>query len=81
MENQIDELAGRAMKAFNVPGMAITVIKDGRVIYANGYGVRSLASPGQVDTNTLFGIASGHQGFYGCRAWHPGGRGKTEMER
>jgi CubicO group peptidase (beta-lactamase class C family) len=60
---QIDELAGRAMKAFDVPGMAIAVVKDGRVIYANGYGVRSVASPGPVDTDTLFGIASVTKGF------------------
>jgi CubicO group peptidase (beta-lactamase class C family) len=55
---QIDELAGRAMQAFGVPGMALAVVKDGRLIYANGYGVRSVASSGRVDTNTLFGIAS-----------------------
>jgi CubicO group peptidase (beta-lactamase class C family) len=60
---QIDELAGRAMKAFDVPGMAVAVVKDGRLIYAKGYGVRSVASPGQVNTDTLFGIASVTKGF------------------
>jgi CubicO group peptidase (beta-lactamase class C family) len=60
---QIDELAGRAMKAFGVPGMAVAVVKDGRLIYANGYGVRSVASSGQVDTKTLFGMASVTKGF------------------
>jgi CubicO group peptidase (beta-lactamase class C family) len=60
---QIDEFSGRAMKAFHVPGMAIAVVKDGRVIYANGYGVRSVASPGQVNTDTLFGISSVTKGF------------------
>jgi CubicO group peptidase (beta-lactamase class C family) len=60
---QIDELAGRAMKAFGVPGMALAVVKDGRLVYANGYGVRSVDSPGQVNANTLFGIASVTKGF------------------
>ena len=41
---QIDELAGRAMKAFGVPGMALAVVKNGRLVYANGYGVRSVDS-------------------------------------
>src|ERR1700677_3446379 len=60
---QMDELAGRAMKAFGVPGMALGVVKDGRLIYAKGYGVRSVASSEQVNTNTLFGIASVTKGF------------------
>jgi CubicO group peptidase (beta-lactamase class C family) len=60
---QIDELAGRAMKAFGVPGMALAVVKDGRLVYAKGYGVRSVASTGRVDTDTLFGIASVTKGF------------------
>ena len=60
---QIDELAGRAMKAFGVPGMALAVIKDGRLVYANGYGVRSVASSDRIDTKTLFGIASVTKGF------------------
>jgi CubicO group peptidase (beta-lactamase class C family) len=60
---QMDELAGRAMKAFGVPGMALGVVKDGRLIYAKGYGVRSVASSEQVNANTLFGIASVTKGF------------------
>jgi CubicO group peptidase (beta-lactamase class C family) len=43
--------------------MALGVVKDGRLIYAKGYGVRSVASSEQVDTNTLFGIASVTKGF------------------
>ncbi len=36
----IDELVERSMKAFNVPGIAVGLIKDGKVIHAKGYGVR-----------------------------------------
>jgi CubicO group peptidase (beta-lactamase class C family) len=60
---QMDELAGRAMKAFGVPGMALGVVKDGRLVYAKGYGVRSVDSSELVNTNTLFGIASVTKGF------------------
>jgi CubicO group peptidase (beta-lactamase class C family) len=60
---QIDDLAGRAMKAFGVPGMALAVVKDGRLVYANGYGLRSVDSSDQVNANTLFGIASVTKGF------------------
>ncbi|MBS1486140.1 MAG: serine hydrolase [Bacteroidetes bacterium] len=60
---QIDELAARSMKAFNVPGIAVAVIKDGKVIHSKGYGVRSLNTMEKVDENTLFGIASNSKAF------------------
>jgi len=59
----IDLLAERSMKAFEVPGIAVAVIKDGKVIHSKGYGVRSLRTNQKVDENTLFGIASNSKGF------------------
>lgn len=59
----IDDLATRSMKAFNVPGIAVAVIKDGQVMHAKGYGVRSLNTMQPVDENTLFGIASNSKAF------------------
>jgi CubicO group peptidase (beta-lactamase class C family) len=60
---QIDTLAERAMKAFEVPGIAVAIIKDGKVIHSKGYGVRSLNTKEKVDENTLFGIASNSKAF------------------
>ena len=59
----IDKLVERSMKAFDVPGIAVGVIKDGKVIHAKGYGVRSLNTMQKMDENTLFGIASNSKGF------------------
>src|SRR5579872_6644286 len=59
----IDDLTERSMKAFNVPGIAVAVIKDGKVIHSKGYGVRSLNTTQKVDENTLFGIASNSKAF------------------
>ena len=56
--SEIDELVNRTLKTFDVPGIAVSVIKDGQVIHAKGYGVRSLATMEKTDENTLFGIAS-----------------------
>lgn len=60
---QIDELTERTLKAFDVPGIAVAVVKDGKVIHAKGYGVRSLKTREKVDENTLFGIASNSKAF------------------
>ena len=46
------------MQTFEVPGVALSVVKDGRVLAAKGYGVRKLGESPAVDAQTLFGIAS-----------------------
>jgi CubicO group peptidase (beta-lactamase class C family) len=60
---QIDSLVERTLKVFDVPGIAVAVVKDGKVIHAKGYGVRSLNTKQKVDGNTLFGIASNSKAF------------------
>lgn len=57
-EAEIDALAEKTMAAFNVPGIAIGVIKDGEVIHAKGYGVRTHGENTPVNAQTLFQIAS-----------------------
>lgn len=53
----------RVMKAFDVPGIAIAVVKDGQVVAAQGFGVRKLGAPDKVDGKTLFEIASNSKAF------------------
>ncbi|MGI4835406.1 MAG: serine hydrolase [Janthinobacterium lividum] len=59
----VDAVVARTLKAFEVPGIAVAVVKDGQVVLAKGYGVRSLATKEPVDANTLFGIASNTKAF------------------
>ena len=59
----IDSLVGRTLRAFDVPGIAVCVIKDGKVVHSKGYGVRSLDKRQPVDEHTLFGIASNSKAF------------------
>jgi CubicO group peptidase (beta-lactamase class C family) len=59
----ISKLVRRTMKTFHVPGIAVAVIRDGRIIHAGGYGLRSINSKKKVDTYTLFAIASNSKAF------------------
>lgn len=59
----IDKLVENALQTFQVPGMAVAIVKDGKIVFEKGYGVRSLARGGKVDENTLFGIASNSKAF------------------
>ena len=56
--SQIDSLTELVLKTFNVPGIAIGVVKDGKLIHAKGYGIANLSTGKKVDENTLFGVAS-----------------------
>src|SRR4249920_1613202 len=63
---QIDSLTELTLKTFEVPGIAVAVVKDGKIIHSKGYGVRSLNTMQKVDENTLFGIASNSKAFTGA---------------
>jgi CubicO group peptidase (beta-lactamase class C family) len=59
----LDAYVAQVMQAFEVPGLALSVVKDGEVVLAKGYGVRRLGDPAPVDGQTLFGIASNTKAF------------------
>lgn len=59
----VGELASRAMSEFDVPGMAIGIVKADQILLAKGYGVREIGKKEPVDTTTLFKIASNSKAF------------------
>jgi CubicO group peptidase (beta-lactamase class C family) len=61
--NGLDEYVNRALKEWEVPGVAIAVIKNDKVVFAKGYGVRKIGDPTPVDEKTLFAIGSASKAF------------------
>jgi CubicO group peptidase (beta-lactamase class C family) len=61
--DSIDRLVARTLKTFDVPGIAVAIVKDDKLIFAKGYGYTSLNTHKKVDENTLFGIASNSKAF------------------
>ena len=59
----LDADVNRALKTFGVPGMAVAIVKDGKVVAAKGYGVRKLGEPEPVGAKTLFEVASNSKAF------------------
>ncbi len=53
-----DAYVKRVMQTFAVPGLSVTIVKDGKVLLAKGYGIRRMGQPAAVDARTRFGIAS-----------------------
>ena len=59
----LDSYVANSMKTFDVPGMGVAIVKDGKVLTAKGYGVRKLGDPTPVDEFTMFGIGSNTKAF------------------
>lgn len=53
----------RTMAAWEIPGVAVGILKDDSVVYAKGFGVKELGKPGAVDTGTIFGNGSTTKAF------------------
>ena len=47
-----------AMKSRDVPGMAIAIVEDGKIVSTRGYGVRKLGATATVDADTIFPTGS-----------------------
>lgn len=56
--SSLDQYFERARKDWSVPGMSVTIVKDGQVILSKGYGSKSIKTPGPVDKETLFMMGS-----------------------
>ena len=55
---ELDAYLERALREWQIPGMAVAVVRNDSVLVAKGYGVRELGRPGLVDQNTVFDAAS-----------------------
>jgi len=59
----LDQFINEGITKWNPPGLAVTVVKDGNIVFKKAYGVTSLNNKQPVDTNTLFGCMSTTKAF------------------
>jgi CubicO group peptidase (beta-lactamase class C family) len=58
-----DSFVSKVMAEWKVPGLAVSVVKDGRLVYADGFGSRDLGQNLPVTPHTIFGIGSCSKAF------------------
>jgi CubicO group peptidase (beta-lactamase class C family) len=61
--NGLDGFVEQVMKDWHVPGIAVAIVKDGRVVYAKGFGYRDVKKELKVTPDTLFAIGSCSKAF------------------
>jgi CubicO group peptidase (beta-lactamase class C family) len=76
----LDPYVARGVKDWNVPGLAIAVVKDDSVVFAKGYGVRQLGTHDSVNTHTLFANASTTKAFTAFVVEQLADEGKLRMD-
>lgn len=53
-----DAYVAKGVKDWEIPGLAVAIVKNDSVVFSRGYGVRELGKPDLVDEHTLFAIGS-----------------------
>jgi CubicO group peptidase (beta-lactamase class C family) len=61
--NGFDEYVNKALKEWDVPGVAIAIVKNDQIVLAKGYGIRRVGEATPVDEKTLFAIGSSSKAF------------------
>jgi CubicO group peptidase (beta-lactamase class C family) len=61
--NGFDGVVEQVMKEWKAPGIAVAIVKDGKIVFAQGYGYRDVQRQLKVTPDTLFAIGSCSKAF------------------
>jgi len=79
LQDKLGDAVTAAAKEFDIPGVAVGVLVDGREIYAS-HGVTSVDNPLPVDEKTLFHLASVTKTFTATALMRLAAEGKVELD-
>jgi len=77
----LDELVPALMAELHVPGVAIALIQDRRLVWSRGYGVRNAQTREPVTPDTVFEAASMSKPIFGLLALQLVERGRLDLDR
>ena len=63
IKDSLDYYINRALTNWRIPGAAVCIIKDNKIVLMKAYGIKELGQPAKVDVNTLFMIGSNTKAF------------------
>ena len=76
----LDKYFAQALTDWEVPGMAIAIVKDGEIIFAKGYGILEVGKKQKADENSNFAIASNTKAFISASLAHLVWEGKISWD-
>jgi CubicO group peptidase (beta-lactamase class C family) len=63
VKDSLDSYVNRALADWQIPGVSVCIVKNGKVVVMKGYGIKELGTNDKVDENTLFMIGSNSKAF------------------
>lgn len=63
VRDSLDRYINTAMSGWQIPGVAVAIVKDSKIVFLKGYGVREMGKNDPVDENTVFMIGSNTKAF------------------
>jgi len=76
----VDRIMTATLKAWNIPGAAVVIVQNDRVVYAQGYGVKEVGGTSPVTADTLFQLASTSKAFTSAALAVLAGDGKLAFD-
>ena len=80
VRDSLDSYISQGMKDWDIPGLAIVIVKDGKVVTMKGYGISDLDTRSPVNENTLFMIASNTKLFTGTALANLEAQGRLSLD-
>lgn len=80
LNSELPRYLEHARRTFNVPGLAVGIVKDGRVVFEQGLGERTLEDHRPVSAHTQFCIASNTKPFTATALEILADQGKLRLE-
>jgi len=78
--SKLDAYISEAQKDWEIPGFAVAIVKDGKIIFEKGYGVLEEGKKEKIDENTLFAIASNTKAFIATSIVKLAEEGKLDLK-
>ena len=63
IKDSLDNYVNKALIDWQIPGVSVCIVKNGKVVWMKGYGVKETGTTDKVDENTLFMIGSNSKAF------------------
>jgi CubicO group peptidase (beta-lactamase class C family) len=80
IEEKIGSLVQKVMKSYELPGLAVGIVMDNEIVYAKGFGVKSLETKEPITEKSLFHMASVSKPFSATAIMQFVEQGKVDLD-
>ena len=80
IEEKVGPFIKNIMKSYELPGLAVSIVKDNKIVYAKGFGVKNLETKEPITEKSLFHMASVSKPFSATAIMQFVEKGKVDLD-